>query len=71
MFMKNGRKFKTKSGQIDFTNARWAPVINCVLQYKDKILVVERNKNMRLYPKYWNGISGFLDDKKKFKRKNN
>jgi len=67
--MKNGKKFKPKSGQIDFTNAHWAPIINCVLQYKDKILVVKRSKNLRLYPGYWNGISGFLDDNKSLKEK--
>ncbi|HUC89088.1 MAG TPA: NUDIX domain-containing protein [Candidatus Paceibacterota bacterium] len=67
--MKKQRKLKLKSGQIDFTNVRWAPVINCVLEYKGRILVVERSKNMRLYPLYWNGISGFLDDDKGLKEK--
>lgn len=55
-------KFKPKKGQIDYTRARWAPVINCVLKYKNKILVVERNRKLNFYPGYWNGISGFLDD---------
>lgn len=59
--MKKEKKFRPKPGQMDFTKVRWSPVINCVLQYKDKILVVERSKNLRLYPGYWNGISGFLD----------
>lgn len=63
------KKFKPKPGQVDFTNIRWAPVINCVLKYKNKILIVERNKEMRLYPGYWNGISGFLDDNKSLKEK--
>lgn len=63
------KKFRPKPGQVDFTNIRWAPVINCVLKYKNKILIVERNKEMRLYPGYWNGISGFLDDNKSLKEK--
>jgi len=67
--VKNQKKFKPRKGQTDFTNVRWAPVVNCVLKYKDKILVVERNKNLRLYPGYWNGISGFLDDNKSLKEK--
>ncbi|MFA5107461.1 MAG: NUDIX domain-containing protein [Patescibacteria group bacterium] len=54
--------FRPKSGQVDYTKARWAPVINCVLKYKKKILVVQRSKNLRFYPGYWNGVSGFLDD---------
>ena len=63
------KKFKPKPGQIDFTDARWAPVINCVLKYKNKILLVQRSKNLNLYPNYWNGISGFLDDKRNLKEK--
>jgi len=62
-------KFQPKPGQIDYTNARWAPVINCVLKFKNKILVVKRSKNLKFYPGYWNGVSGFLDDKKSLKQK--
>ena len=62
-------KFKVKPGQVDFTKARLAPVINCVVMHKNKILVVERNKNLNFYPGYWNGISGFLDDKKSLEEK--
>lgn len=57
-----GFAFKPKPGQIDFTHARFAPVINCVLAYRGKILVVRRSRPLNLYPGYWNGISGFLDD---------
>lgn len=67
--MKKERKFKARAGQVDFTNVRWAPVVNCVVQYKNKILVVERSKELRLYPGYWNGISGFLDDEKSLREK--
>jgi 8-oxo-dGTP pyrophosphatase MutT (NUDIX family) len=62
-------KFKPKPGQVDYTNIRWAPVINCVLQYKNKILVVERGKDVDFYPGYWNGVSGFLDDDRSFLQK--
>ena len=62
-------KFKLKPGQIDYTHARWAPVINCVLKYQDKILVVQRSKELNFYPAYWNGISGFLDDQKTLDQK--
>ena len=62
--MKKSRKFVPAPGQTDFTNIRFAPVINCVLKYKNKILLVQRSKELRLYPDYWNGISGFLDDDK-------
>lgn len=62
-------KFKPRAGQIDYTNARWAPVINCVVKHKDKILVVQRSKKVGFYPGFWNGISGFLDDKRSLEQK--
>lgn len=61
--------FVPKPGQIDYTNVRWAPVINCVLMHKGKILIVKRSKDLELYPGYWNGIGGFLDDKKSLEEK--
>ena len=61
--------FIPRPGQVDFTNIRWCPVINCAVQYKNKILLVKRSKEMRLYPECWNGISGFLDDDKIWKKK--
>lgn len=62
-------KFKLKPGQTDYTNARWSPVINCVLRYGGRFLVVQRSKEINFYPGYWNGISGFLDDKRSLKEK--
>ena len=63
------KRFIPKPGQVDFTNVRWAQVLNCVLFFNGKILLVQRSKNMRLYPGYWNGISGFLDDHKSLDQK--
>jgi len=63
------KKFKPTKGQIDYTNIHWAPVINCVLEFQGKILIVQRNKNLNFYPGYYNGISGFLDDNKSLKEK--
>ncbi len=67
--MKKEPAFKPKRGQIDYTHARWCPVINCVVQYKNKILIVKRSAGLRLYPNLWNGIGGFLDDKKSLEEK--
>lgn len=53
--------FVPKPGQVDYTAARWAPVVNCVVMYQGRLLLVQRSPKMRLYPGYWNGISGFLD----------
>jgi ADP-ribose pyrophosphatase YjhB (NUDIX family) len=62
-------KWKPQPGQTDFTNIRWAPVINCVVRYKGKILLVQRDGALNFYPGYWNGISGFLDDDKSLREK--
>lgn len=67
--MKKQPKFIPKPGQVDFTDIRYCPVMNCVVRYGRKILVVQRNSGMRLYPGYWNGVSGFLDDKRSFDEK--
>lgn len=62
-------KFVPRPDQTDFTNIRWCPVINCVVKYGDKFLIVQRSSGMRLYPRHWNGISGFLDDDKDLEQK--
>lgn len=61
--------FAPKPGQVDYTNARWAPVINCVVRHKDRILVVKRSEALTFYSGYWSGVSGFLDDKKSLREK--
>lgn len=67
--MKHEPPFKPKPGQIDYTHARWAPVINCIVKHGDRILVVKRSKRLRLYPGVWNGIGGFLDDAQSLEEK--
>lgn len=62
-------EFIPKPGQIDFTNVRRAPVINCVVRYNGKILIVQRSAGMKFYPSFWNGISGFLDDERSVEQK--
>lgn len=54
--------FTPRPGQIDFTDAKRAPVINCIVQYGAKILIVRRSEKLNFYPGVWNGISGFLDE---------
>jgi len=62
--MKEKHIFKLKPGQIDYTHKKIAPVINCIVKYNDKILILKRSKKLRFYPNVWNGVSGFLDDDK-------
>src|SRR3989344_4370050 len=61
--------FEARPGQIDCTNIRYAPVINCIIKCGDKYLLVKRNENMKLYPGFWNGVSGFLDDNRSIEEK--
>jgi 8-oxo-dGTP pyrophosphatase MutT (NUDIX family) len=61
--------FVPKPGQIDFTHARWAPVVVCAVQHGEKILVVKRSAELNFYPNLWNGIGGFLDDHKSLEEK--
>lgn len=62
-------KFKPKRGQVDYTLARWAPVVHCVVTHGGKILIVKRSPALSLYPGKWSGISGFLDDRKSLEDK--
>ena len=62
-------KFQPKPGQIDYTNIKWAPVINCVVKHGDKILIVKRSPDLKFYPGWWNGLGGFLDDDKELEEK--
>lgn len=61
--------FMPRPGQVDYSNIRYCPVVNCALTCDGKVLLVRRSQGMRLYPGYWNGISGFLDDKKSVEEK--
>lgn len=56
--------FVPVAGQQDFTQVRWAPVVNIVPFYKNKFLLVKRSAGLRFYPGCWNGVSGFLDDQR-------
>lgn len=58
-----------KPGQVDFTDMRYCPVVNTVVTNGDKVLLVQRSSELRLYPGFWNGISGFLDDNRDVEEK--
>ncbi len=61
--------FQPKPGQIDFTNEKRAPILNCVVQCGGRILVARRSSRMNNYPGFWNGISGYIDDEKSIEEK--
>ncbi|MDD3156279.1 MAG: NUDIX domain-containing protein [Candidatus Pacebacteria bacterium] len=55
-------KFIPKPGQVDYTNIRYCPTINCIIKCNDEFLLLKRSPDLNLYPGLWNGVSGFLDD---------
>ena len=61
--------FEPKPGQKDFTNEKRAPVINCVVQCGNRILLARRSSQVGFYPGLWSGVSGFLDDEKGIEEK--
>lgn len=44
----------------DYPAGAIIPVVNCVVRYNGKMLLVQRSSNVKYYPLHWNGISGFL-----------
>jgi hypothetical protein len=54
--------FIPRPGQVDYTHIRYAPVLNAVVVYLGKVLLLQRSNEMRSYPNHWCGISGYLDD---------
>lgn len=62
-------KFVPKPGQVDYTNIRYAPVLDVVVTRNGKILLAKRSDDRRLYPNYWANVAGFLDDQEDIETK--
>ncbi|HSW79411.1 MAG TPA: NUDIX domain-containing protein [Candidatus Saccharimonadales bacterium] len=55
-------KFVPKPGQVDYTNIRYAPVLDVVVTRNGKILLAKRSADRRMFPDCWAAVAGFLDD---------
>jgi len=53
---------KFPDGRIDYSHADTAPVLNVVLKWKDKILILKRSDKVKNYKRKWNTLGGYLDD---------
>ncbi|MFH1750212.1 MAG: NUDIX domain-containing protein [Candidatus Micrarchaeota archaeon] len=51
-------------GRIDFTGSPRAPIIACFVEYKGKILLLKRSKNVSTHENRWNNISGYIDQER-------
>lgn len=60
---------KFPDGRIDYTHSPAAPVINCFVVYKGKILLLKRSDKVLAYKGMWNSIGGFLDELKPLREK--
>jgi isopentenyldiphosphate isomerase len=56
---KNYPRFE--DGRIDYTDERVCFVLNCVIVYKDQVLLTKRSADVIAYPNTINGVSGFID----------
>ena len=56
-------------GRINYSTSNKAPVINCFVKYKDKILILKRSNKVRAYKGKWNSVGGYIDEDKPVKIK--
>ena len=56
-------------GRINYSHAKIAPVINCTIVCKGKILLLMRSRKVRRYRGKWNTIGGYLDELKSARQK--
>lgn len=56
-------------GRINYGGAKIAPVINCVLFHKGKILLLKRSQKVGNYREMWNPVGGYIDEFKPVKQK--
>jgi|SRR3989344_7050674 len=55
--------------QIDYTQARSAPVIAIYVKYRDKFLLAKRSERHLTYQGQWSCLAGFVDDDKSLEEK--
>ncbi len=60
---------KFPDGRIDYSFSKKAPVINCFVKYKNKILILKRSDKVRSYKGKWNSVGGYIDEDKPIKQK--
>ena len=48
-------------GRIDYTNEKVCFVLNCVVMFKNEILLTLRGENVIVYRNTFSGVSGFID----------
>ena len=62
-------KFVSKPGQVDYTDIRYAPVVNALVENGGELLLVRRSSRLKIYPGQWGTVDGYLDDQKSIEEK--
>ena len=53
---------KFPDGRIDYSHSDRAPVLNCFVKFRDKVLLLKRSGQVRAYRGLWNSVGGYLDE---------
>ena len=56
-------------GRINYTGTKKAPVLNCVVQYGEKVLLLKRSDKVANYKGIWNFVAGFIDEPRPIREK--
>lgn len=60
---------KFPDGRIDYTTSNRCVVLNCFVEYDDKVLLLKRSDKVLNYKGMWNSIAGFIDQFRPVKEK--
>lgn len=60
---------KFPDGRIDYSHSNEAPVLNCFVKFRDKILLLKRSDKVRVYQRKWNAVTGYLDKQEPIRNK--
>jgi 8-oxo-dGTP pyrophosphatase MutT (NUDIX family) len=52
---------KFDDGRIDYSTSTTAPVVNCMVFYDDRILLLQRSDRVGEYKGSWSGVDGYID----------
>lgn len=56
-------------GRIDYSNSPVAPVLNLVVSFEHKVLLLKRSEQVLEYKGKWNSLGGYLDEVKAVEEK--
>jgi 8-oxo-dGTP pyrophosphatase MutT (NUDIX family) len=48
-------------GRIDYTKSDVAPVVNCIVYYDGRVLLLQRSSKVGDYQGAWSGVDGYVD----------